>query len=73
MMKRAHSLLPSIVSASVLAAISSAMADVAVPSVIGENMVLQQKQKNTIWGWGAVGESVTVSIDRQTAKTTVDG
>lgn len=72
MMKRTHPVLQFVVPFSMLAVASLALADVEVPSVIGENMVLQQKQKNTIWGWGTVGEAVTVSIDRQSAKTTVD-
>ena len=47
------------------------VADVSVPSIFGSNMILQQKMENKIWGWGHVGDEVTVSIAGQTKKTTV--
>ncbi|HKV42602.1 MAG TPA: sialate O-acetylesterase, partial [Blastocatellia bacterium] len=40
-----------------------ARADVHVPSVIGDNMVVQQGRKVRIWGTADPGEPVTVSID----------
>ena len=50
----------------------SALAELRTPSIIGENMVLQQKHKNPIWGWAEAGEAITVSIAGQTHKTKAD-
>jgi sialate O-acetylesterase len=46
-----------------------ARADVRVPSVVGDNMVLQQGRKSRVWGWAEPGERVTVSFrgDKATA------
>ncbi len=38
-----------------------AQAEMTFPNLFGDNMVLQQKAKNTIWGWTEAGRSVTVS------------
>jgi sialate O-acetylesterase len=53
----------------------SVQADVRLPSIIGSNMVLQQKLANPVWGWADAGEEVTVSINGQTksSKTGTDG
>lgn len=50
-----------------LTALSSsfALADVKTPAIFGSHMVLQQGQKNRVWGWADAGEEVTVSIDKQ--------
>ena len=40
----------------------NAKAEVRLPAVFSEHMVLQQKQPIHIWGWADVNESVTVSI-----------
>lgn len=51
---------------------SSIYADVKLPALIDNNMVLQCKMNTRIWGWADPGERVTVRIaDRQ--KTTVTG
>jgi sialate O-acetylesterase len=42
------------------------------PPVFGSNMVLQREIENPVWGWGAAGESVTVSIADQSHKATAD-
>lgn len=54
---------------------SPAWADVKTPAIFGSHMVLQQGQKNRVWGWANAGEEVTVSIDKQkvTAKPGADG
>ena len=44
-------------------------ADVRLPNVFGDHMVLQREQANPIWGKADSGEKVTVSIDGQTHKT----
>ncbi|MDG1890388.1 MAG: sialate O-acetylesterase [Verrucomicrobiota bacterium] len=50
-------------------------AEVSIPSIIGNNMVLQREQENRIWGWANAGEVVTVRIQDQKkqAKTHADG
>ncbi len=45
-----------------------AQADVKLPNVFGDHMVLQQGQKNKVWGLADAGEAVTVSIDQQSHK-----
>ena len=37
-------------------------ADVRLPAVFGEHMVLQQLEKIRVWGWAESGESVTVTL-----------
>jgi sialate O-acetylesterase len=36
-------------------------AEVKLPAIIGDNMVLQQGKQTPIWGWAEPGEKVTVS------------
>lgn len=48
------------------------MAQVTLPKVIGDNMVLQQGKKVNIWGEATPGERVTVKFQRQTKKTVAD-
>ncbi len=47
-------------------------ADVSVPNVFGDHMVLQQGQKNKVWGKGAPNEEVTVKIGSQSHKTSAN-
>jgi sialate O-acetylesterase len=53
----------------------SARAELKLPAIIGDNMVLQQKQANPVWGWDAPGTEVKVTFAGQTktAKAGVDG
>lgn len=46
-----------------------ARADVRLPNLFSDNMVLQQGMKVTVWGWADDGEEVTVSFRGQTVKT----
>ncbi|MBN2137544.1 MAG: hypothetical protein JW720_07040 [Sedimentisphaerales bacterium] len=39
-----------------------AFADIRLPAVIGDNMVLQQGKQIAIWGWAEAGEEVMVSV-----------
>ena len=41
-------------------------AELKLPTIIGDHMVLQQKQTNPIWGWDTPGTKVTVSFAGQT-------
>ena len=57
----------SIALVSLLASLAlSAQAETKLPAIIGDNMVLQQKQTNPIWGWDTPGTEVTVKFAGQT-------
>jgi len=49
-----------------------ATADVKLPAVIGDNMVLQQGRPLTIWGTADAGEEVTVTLGEQKQTATAD-
>jgi sialate O-acetylesterase len=42
-----------------------AQAELKLPAIINDHMVLQQKQDNPIWGWDTPGTSVTVTLGDQ--------
>ncbi|MDB6006404.1 MAG: hypothetical protein JWR15_3391 [Prosthecobacter sp.] len=50
----------------------SARAELKLPAIIGDNMVLQQKQANPLWGWDAPGTEVTVTFAGQTKTAKAD-
>ncbi len=52
---------------------SIASADVRLPSLISDNMVLQQKANVPIWGWADEDEVVTVRIQNRTVTTKAVG
>ncbi len=45
-------------------------AELAIPAIIGDHMVLQQKQANPIWGWDTPGTRITVTFAGQNLATT---
>lgn len=47
-------------------------ADVTLPAIFSDHMVLQQKQPIRVWGWGAKGEAVEVSLAGNSVKTEVN-
>ena len=47
------------------------LADIRLPAIIGDNMVLQQDQKATIWGWADPGEEVMVAVSWHNMKWAV--
>lgn len=47
-----------------------AQADVKLPAVIGDNMVLQRAIDVPIWGWADPGEKVTVTLGKQSKSAT---
>ncbi len=47
-------------------------AELKLPAIIGDHMVLQQKQANPIWGWDTPGTEVTVTFAGQTKKAVAD-
>ncbi len=55
-----------------LSSCSLVFADVKVPNVFSDHMVLQRGQKNKVWGRADAGEAVTVSIGTQVHKATAD-
>ncbi|HEX8551027.1 MAG TPA: sialate O-acetylesterase [Abditibacteriaceae bacterium] len=59
----------------VLAMCGAARADVELPSVIGDNMVLQRETSAAIWGWDTPESNVTVSFRGReySAKAGADG
>ena len=51
--------------ASVLALASFSEADVKLPAIFSDHMVLQQGMPLPVWGWAAPGEEVTVTLGEQ--------
>jgi sialate O-acetylesterase len=49
-----------------------ACAELKLPSVIGDHMVLQQKQTNPIWGWDTPGTKVSVTFAGKTYASEAD-
>src|SRR5437763_928510 len=52
---------------------SVARADVKLPAIFSDHMVLQQDKPVAIWGWADAGAEVAVSIGDATAKAAPDG
>ena len=44
-------------------------AELKLPAVISDHMVLQQTQRNLIWGWDTPGTKITVSFSGQSLST----
>ena len=51
---------------------AAAQAEVKLPSVFGDHMVLQQGQRLPVWGWADPGAEVIVEFLGQTAHTSAD-
>jgi sialate O-acetylesterase len=51
--------------AAALVAAPALLAELKLPSIVSDHMVLQQKQSNPIWGWDTPGTKVTVSFSGQ--------
>ncbi len=54
-----------IIACFLITGLSHAHAEVKLPAIFGDHMVLQQNHRNRIWGWADPREEVFVSIDRQ--------
>jgi len=54
---------------------AAAVADIRLPAIIGDNMVLQHDKEASIWGWADPGEEVGVSVSWHRMKwaVTADG
>ncbi len=48
---------------------ATAFANIMLPKIFGDNMVLQRSKPIAIWGWAAPGEKVTVQFNKQTKNT----
>lgn len=73
--KREAMFLPTALSGLVLSVVvlsGPARADVKLPSIFGDHMVLQQKQKDKVWGWADPGEEVTVKVADQSKSAKAD-
>ena len=57
----------------VLPRVDPACADVRLPKIFGDGMVLQREKPIAVWGWADPGESVTVSFAEQTTTTAANG
>ena len=62
----------SVVAVLVLAVVAPVAAEVKLPAVIGNNMVLQRDVELPIWGWAESGEKVTVRLGKAEASATAD-
>ncbi len=51
---------------------SNLSAQLRLPAIFGDHMVLQQKQTNPVWGWATPGERITVEINGQSHSATAD-
>lgn len=56
----------------VACAVSTAGADVRLPAVFGDHMVLQRDAAVPVWGWADPGERVTVALGDQAKTATAD-
>src|SRR5262249_55879622 len=52
---------------------SNTLADVKLPGLFSDNMVLQQNLRVPIWGWADEGEQVTVAFRNSKSTTVVKG
>ncbi len=61
-----------LIAALLISSVSSAQADVQLPNIFSDSMVLQRGQENRVWGRADAGEKVTVTIADQSHQTTAD-
>ena len=59
--------------AALVAGAFAARADVKLPAIFSDHMVLQQGLPITVWGWADDGEKVTVKVQGQEATTVTSG
>ena len=62
---------PLVLAAAVLTALPAA-ADVRLPKIFTDNMMLQRDLPVRVWGWADAGEAVTVTLSGQTATSKAD-
>ena len=59
-----------ICAAGLMLGVGHAQADVKLPTIFGDHMVLQQEATLPVWGWADQGEKVTVTFGKNTASAT---
>ena len=59
--------------ASIILASSSLMADVKLPAVFADHMVLQRERPCPVWGWATAGETITVQLADHRVETKANG
>jgi len=52
-----------------VAAINTAWADVKLPRLVSDGLILQRDKPINLWGWADDGENVSLSLGKQTVKT----
>lgn len=52
--------------------VQSTLADIRMPHIFGNSMVLQRNQPIAIWGWSSPKEKISVFLNKQHAETTAD-
>ncbi|WP_254510105.1 sialate O-acetylesterase [Anatilimnocola floriformis] len=55
-----------------LVGVGSAQAEIKLPKLFGDHMVLQRETEANLWGWAAPGEEVKVSLGEATVTTKAD-
>ena len=71
-MKRFH-VVRALAAAAVMLVAWPVAAEIKLPSIIGDNMVLQREQEVPIWGWVDANAQVTVTLGDKSATATADG
>ncbi|HOS43147.1 MAG TPA: sialate O-acetylesterase, partial [Armatimonadota bacterium] len=51
---------------------SAVLAEVRLPTLFSDGMVLQRNAPVPVWGWAAPGEAVTITLDQQQVTATTD-
>ncbi len=64
-------LIPSLI-ASMVATAATAQAEIKLPNIFSDHMVLQQGQENNIWGKGEAGETITITLGDKSVATKAD-
>jgi sialate O-acetylesterase len=64
--------IPNFVALSLLVLTIGARADVSIPAIFSQNMVVQQNAKIPVWGWADPGELVQVSLGNSQMRTKAD-
>ena len=65
MIQRTHSSIAFHLTLFLLIATLAARADVKLPALFTDHMVLQQGQPLKVWGWAEAGEAITVEFRKQ--------
>ncbi len=70
-MKNLHSHLIRMVPGLLIAVSPIVLADVTLPRLLGDGLILQRDTPNKVWGWADEGERITVKLDGKPMKSAV--